>query len=58
MMSGTRTQKKLPTKSQRKAVDDFCSGRQYERLEGQEGRQFSATKMNSGKLPAGGGARG
>ena len=39
--------KKLPTKSQRKAiVDDFRRGRQYERLEGQEGRRFSATKMN------------
>ena len=52
-------EKKLPTKSQRKAiVDDFPTGRQYERLEGQEGRRFSATKMNFKKLPAGGGARG
>ena len=32
---------------QRKAiVDDFCRGRQYERLEGQEGQRLSATKTN------------
>ena len=59
MMSGTRAQKKLPIKLQRKAiVDDFHSGRQYEPLEGQEGRRFSATKMNFEKPPTGGGARG
>ena len=51
--------KKLPTKLQQKAiVDDFCRGRQYEWLEGQEGRGFSATKMNFEKPPEGGGARG
>ena len=59
MMSGTCTQKKLPMKSQRKAiVDDFRRGRQYERLEGQEGRRLSATKMNFEKPPVGGGACG
>ena len=32
---------------QRKAiVADFCRGRQYERLEGQEGQKLSATKTN------------
>ena len=51
--------KKLPTKLHRKAiVDDFCMGRQYERLEGLEGRGFSATKINFEKPPEGGGARG
>ena len=44
--------KKLPTKLHRKAiVDDFCMGRQYERLEGLEGRGFSATKINFEKPP-------
>ena len=39
--------KKLPTKSQRKAiVDDFRRGRQYERIEGKEVQRFSTTKMN------------
>ena len=43
-------------KSQWKAiVDSFQRGRQYERLEGQEGRKLSATEMNSEKLPAQGG---
>ena len=36
----------------------FSQGCQYERLEGQEGRRFSATKMNFEKPPAGDGARG
>ena len=46
------------TKSQQKAiVNNFCRGRQYEHLEGQEGRQFSATETNFEKMPAGGGAR-
>ena len=54
-----RTQKKLPMKSQWKSiVGDFHRGIQYERLEGQEGRQFSATKINFETPPAGGGARG
>ena len=36
MMSGTRTQKKLQIKSQRKAiVENFSRGCQYEQLEGQ-----------------------
>ena len=47
--------KKLPTKLQWKAiVDNFHRERMYERLEGQEGRRLSATKMNSKKTPAGG----
>ena len=36
----------------------FMGRQQYERLEGQEGQTFSATKMNFEKPPAGGGARG
>ena len=51
-----RVQKKLPMKLQRKAIfDNFCRVSQYERLEGQEGQRFSATKMNFEKLPARGG---
>ena len=39
--------KKIPTKLQQKTiVDNFCKGRQYERLERQEGWLFSATKNN------------
>ena len=51
--------KKVPMKSQWKAiVDNFCRGCQYERLEEQEDRRFSATKMNFEHPPAGDGARG
>ena len=51
--------KKLLMKSQWKAiVDNFRRGCQCERLERQEGRRFSATKMNFEKPPAGYGARG
>ena len=47
MMSGTHTQKKLPMKSQLKAiVDDFRRGRQYERLEGHLFLDFSAYNGN------------
>ena len=50
---------KNPTKSQRKAiVGRFRRGGQYERLEGQEGQKFSATKVGFEKLMSGGGARG
>ena len=58
MMSGTRPAyaKKTADEPQRTvSVDDFRRGRQYERLEGQEGRRFSATKMNFEKPPAVGG---
>ena len=59
MMSGTHTQNKILTKSQRKeTVDNFCRGGQYERLGRKESRQFSETKIDFEKLPAGGGARG
>ena len=47
MMSGMCRQAKLLAKLQRKAiVDNFCRGRQYERLEGQKGQRLFATKTN------------
>ena len=48
MISGIRTQKELPTKSQRREIfENFCRGDQYDQIEGQEVLRFSATKTVS-----------